>query len=318
MPLIARFVFGRYWRAAAPAQRQELTETFQDYLIARYSDRLSAYADSGRTPVVTGCRPVDGGVLVNSEVVLGRSPTQGGRGAALPPLTVGWRLVEEDGGYKIADVVVDGISMAITQRAEFADEIQREGGQLPALVAILREQTGSTAAKPAGLAGGGERRGRSSNAQHRQRRQETGKTAGHECEQIVAGQRAHGACSEGGNGAADLRDAVVGAIGDQMGVDQPVGRQPADRKAAGQQPEIRRMRRSRQGAERHRKRVAAMPDRSRLTTAGFDDGRVLRPPGFTTAGARRVRRAAPRSRPRFWRRARRRRAGRSPGCRSAR
>ncbi|MGC2523708.1 MAG: ABC transporter substrate-binding protein [Stellaceae bacterium] len=144
VPLIARFVFGRYWRAAAPAQRQELTETFQDYLIARYSDRLSAYADSGRTPVVTGCRPVDGGVLVNSEVVLGRSPTQGGRGVALPPLTVGWRLVEEDGGYKIADVVVDGVSMAITQRAEFADEIQREGGQLPALVAILREQTGGT------------------------------------------------------------------------------------------------------------------------------------------------------------------------------
>jgi phospholipid transport system substrate-binding protein len=122
-------------------QRQELIETFRDYLIARYSDRLSAYADSGRTPVVLGAHPVEDGVLVSSEVVFGRSPTQGGRGAPVPPLVVDWRLVAEDGGYKIADVIVDGVSMAITQRSEFADEIQREGGQLPALVANLREQT---------------------------------------------------------------------------------------------------------------------------------------------------------------------------------
>lgn len=143
VPLIARFVFGRYWRAAAPAQQQELIDTFRDYLIARYGDRLSAYADSGRTPVVTGARPVEDGFLVNSVVVFGHNPTQGGRGVALAPLTVDWRLVEEAGGYKIADVIVDGVSMAITQRSEFADEIQRGGGQLPALVAILREQTAS-------------------------------------------------------------------------------------------------------------------------------------------------------------------------------
>lgn len=144
VPLIAQFVFGRYWRAAPPTQRQQLIDTFQDYLVARYGDRLTAYADSGRAPVVTGVRLVEDGILVSSVVVLGRSPTQGGRGAALAPLTVDWRLVAEDGdgGYKIADVIVDGVSMAITQRSEFADEIQREGGQLPALVAILREQTG--------------------------------------------------------------------------------------------------------------------------------------------------------------------------------
>lgn len=54
---------------------------------------------------------------------------------------------------------------------------------------------------------------------------------------------------------------MIGAIGDEVGVDQPVGREAAHRKAAGQQPEIHRARGARQGAESHAERVAAGPRR---------------------------------------------------------
>ena len=49
--------------------------------------------------------------------------------------------------YKISDVSVDGISMAVTQRSEFASVIQHSGGQLQGLIAMLREKTGGAAAR---------------------------------------------------------------------------------------------------------------------------------------------------------------------------
>jgi phospholipid transport system substrate-binding protein len=145
VPAIARFVFGRYWQVATPPQQQELLAGFEDFLVSSYGGRLSAYADSGAAPVVLGSRPVEDGALVSSEVILGRNPTQGGRGAALPPIRVDWRLNEAAGAYRITDVIIDGVSMAVTQRLEFANVIQREGGQVPALVAMLRQQTASAA-----------------------------------------------------------------------------------------------------------------------------------------------------------------------------
>ncbi|HEV7995429.1 MAG TPA: ABC transporter substrate-binding protein [Stellaceae bacterium] len=44
-----------------------------------------------------------------------------------------------DGRYKITDVTVDGVSMVLTQRSEFASVIERNGGQVAALLATMRE-----------------------------------------------------------------------------------------------------------------------------------------------------------------------------------
>jgi phospholipid transport system substrate-binding protein len=41
--------------------------------------------------------------------------------------------------------VVEGVSMAVTQRQEFASVIQRNGGQIDALLKLLREKAGQSA-----------------------------------------------------------------------------------------------------------------------------------------------------------------------------
>jgi phospholipid transport system substrate-binding protein len=56
-----------------------------------------------------------------------------------PPIEVDWRLVVSDGRYKISDVSIDGVSMALTQRSEFAAIIQRNGGRVAGLLATKRE-----------------------------------------------------------------------------------------------------------------------------------------------------------------------------------
>ncbi|MGC2203775.1 MAG: ABC transporter substrate-binding protein [Stellaceae bacterium] len=45
----------------------------------------------------------------------------------------------------MSDVSVDGISMAVTQRSEFASVIQHNGGQVQGLIAMLRQKTAGTA-----------------------------------------------------------------------------------------------------------------------------------------------------------------------------
>ena len=60
-------------------------------------------------------------------------------------MKIDWRLVTENGHYKISDVIVEGISMMVTQRSEFASVVQRNGGQVRGLIAMMREKTASAA-----------------------------------------------------------------------------------------------------------------------------------------------------------------------------
>jgi len=132
VPGIARFVLGRYWKTATPEQQEEFVRLFEDYIALVYSAQLAAY--SGETLRVTGSRPAPEGAVVASEII---RPTGG------PPVKVEWHLTDRNGTYKINDVAVDGISMAVTQRSEFAAVIQRNGGQVQGLITQLREKTGN-------------------------------------------------------------------------------------------------------------------------------------------------------------------------------
>jgi phospholipid transport system substrate-binding protein len=134
VPGIARFMLGRYWKTATPEQQQEFVKLFEDYIALVYSAQLSAY--SGETLKVTGSRPGPEGAIVASEIV---RPTGGS------PVKVEWHLTDRNGTYKINDVAVDGISMAVTQRSEFAAVIQRSGGQVQGLITQLREKTTNSA-----------------------------------------------------------------------------------------------------------------------------------------------------------------------------
>jgi phospholipid transport system substrate-binding protein len=130
VPGIARFVLGRYWRVATPQQQQEFITLFTNYIALAYSDRLAEY--SGETLRVIGSRPASDGSLVSSEIV---------RPNGAPPAKVDWLLTERGGAYKISDVIVEGVSMAVTQRSEFASVIQRDGGQVEGLITALRQKT---------------------------------------------------------------------------------------------------------------------------------------------------------------------------------
>ena len=128
-PGIARFVLGRYWRSASEQEQQEFLRLFEDYVVFVYGTRLSNF--NGETFKVRSSRTDDSGTVVSSDIV-------GPSGEA--PIKVDWRLITDKGAFKINDVVIEGISMLVTQRSEFASVIQRHGGQVGGLLTMMRER----------------------------------------------------------------------------------------------------------------------------------------------------------------------------------
>ena len=127
---ISRFVLGRFWRQATDEQKSEYRKLFEDYLVKAYSARLGDY--SGETFLVKNFNPTeDDDVVVHSQI---------DRPGA-EPIRVDWRCRKSDSDYKIIDVVVDGVSMAITQRQEFTSVIQNGGGKIDVLIDQLRKKT---------------------------------------------------------------------------------------------------------------------------------------------------------------------------------
>ncbi|MGE3771045.1 MAG: phospholipid-binding protein MlaC [Bdellovibrionales bacterium] len=126
---IAKFTLGRYWRVATPSEQEEYLRLFRAMVEKIYTDRFSLY--SGETFEVVSARPdAENDTVVLSQVVRPQGP----------PVNVEWRVRKQGKAMKIVDVVVEGVSMSVTQRAEFASVIQRGGGTVESLLAVMRQR----------------------------------------------------------------------------------------------------------------------------------------------------------------------------------
>lgn len=127
---IGRFVLGKYWNQATPAQRQEYSALFRKMVVEVYAGRFSDY--KGQKFEVKSSRPVGAAdTLVTSYII----PVDGGE-----PVQVDWRVRSKNGTYKIVDVFVAGVSMSVTQRSDFSSVIQRGGGDIAVLIDYLKQK----------------------------------------------------------------------------------------------------------------------------------------------------------------------------------
>lgn len=117
VPEIGRFVLGRYWNVASPQQQQEYLKLFGTYVVAVYANRFSQY--SGEKFTVGASQATPEGASVSSQII---RPNGG------PPINIVWKIAKQSNAYKIRDVVVENLSMAVTQRAEFSSVVERGGG----------------------------------------------------------------------------------------------------------------------------------------------------------------------------------------------
>lgn len=129
MNTIGRFSIGSSWNKATPAQQKEYLSLFNKMIVKVYSKRFSDYKGQ-KFDVRTARKEGTKDSIVTSYIV----PNDG------PEVRVDWRVRNKGGAYKVIDIIVEGVSMSQTQRADFASVIQRGGGKVEALLTYLRQQ----------------------------------------------------------------------------------------------------------------------------------------------------------------------------------
>jgi phospholipid transport system substrate-binding protein len=132
VPGIGRFVLGRYWNQATEDERQEYMRLFEELVVRTYADRFSEYSGEKYT-VNKVQRDAERQNYATVFTTIYRPNGQ--------MVRVDWRVrQEQDQSWRVVDMVVEGVSMSVTQRSEFASVIESKGGTVKGLIETLRQK----------------------------------------------------------------------------------------------------------------------------------------------------------------------------------
>ncbi len=130
LDFIGKFVLGRNWRTATPAQRKAFIQVYRELNVKTWSKRFDEF--KGKAFVFTGTTPSSsvGQVYVDSTVNMGEGE----------PAKVKWRVRQEGKSFKIVDIVIENVSLAITARNEYSGFIKNNPGGVDALIKDLQNK----------------------------------------------------------------------------------------------------------------------------------------------------------------------------------
>ncbi len=125
--LIARSTLGADANRTSAAQMRAYTDAFRGYIARKYGKRFNEFI-GGRIEVL-GVRQVKSWYEVQSRVIL--------RGEA--PFDVRFLISDRSGRNLFFDMVMEGISLRLSERSEIGSMLDRRKGNIDALIADLRQ-----------------------------------------------------------------------------------------------------------------------------------------------------------------------------------
>jgi phospholipid transport system substrate-binding protein len=137
VPLLSRLVLGRYWQELSDTQRAGYEQLFGTVVMRNLARRLDQYANGTGGPLDQHFRILSEqpaghhDVLVRTKVLTKTGDS----------VDVDWRLRPRDGQKVIIDLIIEGASLLVSQRSEFAAVIERSS--LDGLLAELRARAQS-------------------------------------------------------------------------------------------------------------------------------------------------------------------------------
>ena len=112
-----RLAVGRSWRSASAEQRKQITNEFRRMLVRTYSSAISAYEGQTMKVLPVRMKPADTDVTVRNQYIR----------PGAKPVQLDYTMHKTDSGWKIYDIVVEGVSLVLTYRSEFDAVVKQEG-----------------------------------------------------------------------------------------------------------------------------------------------------------------------------------------------
>src|ERR687898_797209 len=112
-----RLAVGRGWAQATPEQKKKLVAEFRNMLVRTYSNALQPYEGQQMKVMPVRMKPSDAEVTVHNQFM---------RSGAKPVL-LDYSMRKTDKGWKVYDIVVEGVSLVLTYRSEFDAVVKQEG-----------------------------------------------------------------------------------------------------------------------------------------------------------------------------------------------
>ena len=139
LDFIGQFVLGRYWKTATPEQRKAFIKVYRELNVKTWSARFDEF--KGKSFKFVGSTPSNSKnqVFINSTVAMGEGE----------PSKLVLRVKQTCSTFKILDIIIENVSLAITARNEYSAFIKNNAGGIDALIADLQKKV-KAPVKPAG------------------------------------------------------------------------------------------------------------------------------------------------------------------------
>jgi phospholipid transport system substrate-binding protein len=113
-----RLAVGRGWAQASPEQKKKLVTEFRNMLVRTYSNAISAYEGQTMKVLPVRMKPGDTEVTVHNQFIRPGNPK---------PVLLDYSMRKTEKGWKIYDIVVEGVSLVLTYRSEFDAVVKQDG-----------------------------------------------------------------------------------------------------------------------------------------------------------------------------------------------
>lgn len=124
---VSKFVLGPYVRRTTPEQFKEFVKLYGIYVAHNYAGLFKRY-NGERIDMQSAVKLSDGDSVVNGVIVQPDGPK----------ISIEMRLRPEDNTFKAVDLKVEGVSMPLTHRKQFASVINQHGGKVQGLIDALK------------------------------------------------------------------------------------------------------------------------------------------------------------------------------------
>jgi phospholipid transport system substrate-binding protein len=139
---VAKVVLGKTWKNATPDEQRAFLKAFEDLVVANWSSMFDKY--SGQIITTNEANAVASKAGNQSEVL---STVVSADNPNAQPVYIAWRLKFENAEYKIIDIAVEGVSMAMNYQSEYREIVSQaqEAGKSPMteLLTKIKEKTDS-------------------------------------------------------------------------------------------------------------------------------------------------------------------------------